>query len=69
MLHLYTPWKQHKIVAFLMFSGDTEVEHWLKMACLVRFQSSVKVGKISALKALQLVESLFDAICRIQLFL
>ena len=28
--------------------------------CLVRFQSSLKVGKVSALKALQLVESLFE---------
>ena len=31
MFHFYTPRKHQKISGFLMFSGDIEVEHWLKM--------------------------------------
>ena len=30
--HFYTPLKHLKTGGFLMFSGGTEVEHWLKMA-------------------------------------
>ena len=31
MFHFYTPRKHQQIAGFLMFSGDIEVEHWLKM--------------------------------------
>ena len=30
MFHFYTPWKHQKTGGFLMFSGDIEMEHWLK---------------------------------------
>ena len=31
MFQFCTPWKHKKPWGFLMFSGDTEVKHWLKM--------------------------------------
>ena len=30
-IHFYTPSKRRKTSAFLTFSGDIEIEHWLKM--------------------------------------
>ena len=31
MFHFYTPRKHQKTSGFLMFSGGTEVQHWLNM--------------------------------------
>ena len=31
VFHFCTPWKNKKNIAFLMFSGDIDMEHWLKM--------------------------------------
>ena len=29
--HFYTPWKRHKTIGFLVFSGGVEIRHWTKM--------------------------------------
>ena len=35
-LHFYTPLKHQETGGFLMFSGGTEVEHWLKVGLKTR---------------------------------
>ena len=41
VFHFYTPWKCEKTFSFPTFSGDTDIDHWAKMA-LSLYQKSDK---------------------------